>query len=256
MYHHNGGKFPWSLIFAVFAVQHQSTNNYKGCAIHENYTRELYDDIIYLAPQKFPSIRYVHHMCMCRLSESNMKSISAQMEQLYRENSRNGKAYFERGQPLYKGQKAMSQACPLLKVLLYAMPFTIMPFTRICALCSDMNATLWSVLEKACVCPALISERFSMEQAMLVAVLHHRVGTEVGECPLPLPCHTFTLGSHGGGCGLGAHVVQSLVMRLDPLLRGGGGREGGKEADCLLLLLAHLYNYRVTLDSPPLNLDP
>ena len=26
----------------------------------------------------------------CRLSESNMKSISAQVEQLYRENSRNG----------------------------------------------------------------------------------------------------------------------------------------------------------------------
>ena len=46
---------------------------------------------------------------------------------------------------------------------------------------ADMNVTLWSVLEKACVHPVLISERFSMEQTMLVAILHHRVGMEVGE---------------------------------------------------------------------------
>ena len=52
---------------------------------------------------------------------------------------------------------------------------------------SDMNGVLWEVLEKACVCPVLMSERFSMEQALLVAILHHHVGTEVGESPPSLP---------------------------------------------------------------------
>lgn len=108
-----------------------------------------------------------------RLTESNMKGISAEIEHLYMENSRN-----------------------------------------------DMNAALWAVLEKACVAPALISERFSMEQTLLVALLHHHVGTEVG-----------------------AHVVQRLVVRLDSLLCPGAPE--GKQAECLVLLLAHLYNYRV-----------
>ena len=68
---------------------------------------------------------------------------------------------------------------------------------------------------------------------------------------VPLP----PLGCSWWAC-LGAHVVQSLVVKLAPLLSaaaGGGGRreqgsseQEGKEGNCLLLLLAHLYNYRVS----------
>jgi len=45
-----------------------------------------------------------------------------------------------------------------------------------------MNSAVWHVLEKLCSGHSSMSERFAMEQALLVAVLHHHVGTEVGEC--------------------------------------------------------------------------
>ena len=47
-----------------------------------------------------------------------------------------------------------------------------------------MNNAVWHVLEKLCSGHTPMSERFAMEQAMLVAILHHHVGTEVGECNL------------------------------------------------------------------------
>jgi len=44
-----------------------------------------------------------------------------------------------------------------------------------------MSTALTEVLLKACVRPALLSDRFAMEHAMLVAILHSHVGTEVGQ---------------------------------------------------------------------------
>ena len=44
-----------------------------------------------------------------------------------------------------------------------------------------MNSTLSEVLLKSCVSPFLLSDRFALEHMMLVALLHHRVGQEVGE---------------------------------------------------------------------------
>ena len=43
----------------------------------------------------------------------------------------------------------------------------------------------------------------------------------------------------------GAHVVQSLAKKLGSLLGDGPNYGAGKECDCVLLMLAHLYNYRV-----------
>lgn len=43
----------------------------------------------------------------------------------------------------------------------------------------------------------------------------------------------------------GAHVVQSLAKKLGSLLGDGPNYGAGKECDCILLMLAHLYNYRV-----------
>ena len=52
---------------------------------------------------------------------------------------------------------------------------------RFCCLCVDMNSTLSEVLLKSCVSPALLSDRLALEHVMLVAILHHRLGQEVGE---------------------------------------------------------------------------
>ena len=46
---------------------------------------------------------------------------------------------------------------------------------------TDMNTTLSEVLMKSCVGPALLSDRLALEHMMLVAILHHRVGQEVGK---------------------------------------------------------------------------
>ena len=43
-----------------------------------------------------------------------------------------------------------------------------------------MNVALSDVLLKLCATAARLSDRFAMEHAMLVAVLHSRVGQEVG----------------------------------------------------------------------------
>ena len=42
-------------------------------------------------------------------------------------------------------------------------------------------------------------------------------------------------------------MVQSLAVKLDELLKDGQNYGRGKECDCVVLLLAHLYNYRVSL---------
>ena len=43
----------------------------------------------------------------------------------------------------------------------------------------------------------------------------------------------------------GAHLVQSLAQKLGSLLGNKPNYGRGKECDCVVLLLAHLYNYRV-----------
>lgn len=48
---------------------------------------------------------------------------------------------------------------------------------------------------------------------------------------------------------LGAYVVQALAERLDQLLRDPPNYGQGKECNCVLLLLAFLYNYKVRLCS-------
>jgi nucleolar MIF4G domain-containing protein 1 len=87
---------------------------------------------------------------------------------------------------------------------------------------NDMNSCLTEVLLKACVSPALLSERFAMLHAMLVAILHSNIGSEVG-----------------------AYVVQTLAQKLDSLLSQSPNYGRGKECDCVMLLMASLYNFKV-----------
>ena len=50
-----------------------------------------------------------------------------------------------------------------------------------------MNTTLTEVLMKACVTPMLLADRFALEHTMLVAILHSKVGPEIGKLLEMLP---------------------------------------------------------------------
>ncbi|XP_006871363.1 PREDICTED: nucleolar MIF4G domain-containing protein 1 [Chrysochloris asiatica] len=83
----------------------------------------------------------------------------------------------------------------------------------------DMNDTLTGILMNACVTETLMPTRLMMEHVLLVSILHHTVGIEVG-----------------------AHFLETVVRKFDEVYRN---RSGGKECDNLFSILAHLYNFHV-----------
>ncbi|CAL8322325.1 unnamed protein product [Boreogadus saida] len=107
-----------------------------------------------------------------RLSEANMASIHAQLEEMYMSSSR-----------------------------------------------KDMSDTLTEVVLAACVTPSLMPDRLLQEHVLLLSLLHHSVGLEVG-----------------------AHFLETVVRRFDAEYRGQGE---GKEMDNLLAIISHLYNLQV-----------
>uniref|UniRef100_A0A3P8TAC9 Nucleolar MIF4G domain-containing protein 1 n=2 Tax=Amphiprion percula TaxID=161767 RepID=A0A3P8TAC9_AMPPE len=83
----------------------------------------------------------------------------------------------------------------------------------------DMNDTLTEVLLAACVTPTLMPDRLLMEHVLLVSVLHHAVGLEVG-----------------------AHFLETVVRKFDDLYKKPSE---SKESDNLIAIVAHLYNFQV-----------
>uniref|UniRef100_A0A1A8NAD0 Nucleolar MIF4G domain-containing protein 1 n=1 Tax=Nothobranchius rachovii TaxID=451742 RepID=A0A1A8NAD0_9TELE len=83
----------------------------------------------------------------------------------------------------------------------------------------DMNDALTDVLLAACVAPTLMPDRLLMEHVLLVSVLHHAVGLEVG-----------------------AHFLETVVRRFNEAYKTSGE---GKECDNLIAIIAHLYNFQV-----------
>ncbi|KAI2662518.1 Nucleolar MIF4G domain-containing protein 1 [Labeo rohita] len=84
----------------------------------------------------------------------------------------------------------------------------------------DMNDTLTDILLAACVTPALMPERLLMEHILLVSVLHHSVGLEVG-----------------------AHFLETVVRQFDKVYNEPDATD--KECDNLVSIIAHLYNFHV-----------
>ncbi|TTG32353.1 Nucleolar MIF4G domain-containing protein 1 [Bagarius yarrelli] len=84
----------------------------------------------------------------------------------------------------------------------------------------DMNQVLTEILMAACVTPALMPDRLLMEHMLLVSVLHHTVGLEVG-----------------------AHFLEAVVRRFDETQRDGSVE--GKECSNLASMMAHMYNFQV-----------
>ncbi|XP_037985452.1 nucleolar MIF4G domain-containing protein 1 [Motacilla alba alba] len=83
----------------------------------------------------------------------------------------------------------------------------------------DMNDTLTDILMSACVTPVAMPARLVMEHVLLVSILHHNVGIEVG-----------------------AHFLEAVVKKFDELCKSDAE---GKECENLLALIAHLYNFHV-----------
>ncbi|XP_077007475.1 nucleolar MIF4G domain-containing protein 1 isoform X2 [Tamandua tetradactyla] len=83
----------------------------------------------------------------------------------------------------------------------------------------DMNDTLTSVLMSACVTDTVMPSRLMMEHVLLVSILHHTVGIEVG-----------------------AYFLEAVVRKFDDVYKS---RSEGKECDNLFTIIAHLYNFHV-----------
>ncbi|XP_068604131.1 nucleolar MIF4G domain-containing protein 1 [Brachionichthys hirsutus] len=83
----------------------------------------------------------------------------------------------------------------------------------------DMNDTLTELLLAACVTPALMPDRLLMEHVLLVSVLHHTVGLEVG-----------------------ANFLETVVRRFHDVYKSPSE---SKECDNLVALIGHLYNFHV-----------
>ncbi|XP_035924587.2 nucleolar MIF4G domain-containing protein 1 isoform X2 [Halichoerus grypus] len=83
----------------------------------------------------------------------------------------------------------------------------------------DMNDTLTGALLSACAPDTAMPSRLVMEHVLLLSVLHHTVGVEVG-----------------------AHFLEAVVRRFDAVYKNGGE---GKECENLLTIVAHLYNFHV-----------
>ncbi|KAM6970813.1 nucleolar MIF4G domain-containing protein 1 [Tautogolabrus adspersus] len=83
----------------------------------------------------------------------------------------------------------------------------------------DMNDTLTEVLLAACVTPSLMADRLLMEHVLLVSILHHTVGLEVG-----------------------AHFLETVVRKFDEAYKNPAE---SKECDNLVAIVGHLYNFQV-----------
>ncbi|KAM7390344.1 hypothetical protein PAMA_008493 [Pampus argenteus] len=83
----------------------------------------------------------------------------------------------------------------------------------------DMNDTLTDLLLAACVTPALMPDRLLMEHVLLVSILHHTVGLEVG-----------------------ANFLETVVRKFDEVYKTPSE---SKECDNLVAIVAHLYNFQV-----------
>uniref|UniRef100_A0A8C8WKE0 Nucleolar MIF4G domain-containing protein 1 n=1 Tax=Panthera leo TaxID=9689 RepID=A0A8C8WKE0_PANLE len=83
----------------------------------------------------------------------------------------------------------------------------------------DMNDTLTAVLLSACAPGAAMPGRLVMEHVLLLSVLHHTVGVEVG-----------------------AHFLEAVVRRFDTIYKNGGE---DRECENLFTVIAHLYNFHV-----------
>ncbi|XP_056375545.1 nucleolar MIF4G domain-containing protein 1 [Hyla sarda] len=83
----------------------------------------------------------------------------------------------------------------------------------------DMNDTVSNVLLNACITPAKMPDRLMMEHVLLISILHHTVGIEVG-----------------------AHILETVVKQFHDQYEE---ITDSKECDNLITFIGHLYNFHI-----------
>ncbi|XP_073533790.1 nucleolar MIF4G domain-containing protein 1 [Phyllobates terribilis] len=83
----------------------------------------------------------------------------------------------------------------------------------------DMSDTLSDITLNACITSAKMPDRLMMEHVLLISILHHTVGIEVG-----------------------AHILETVVKQFHDQ---HGDVTDSKECDNLLTFIGHLYNFHV-----------
>ncbi|XP_075683515.1 nucleolar MIF4G domain-containing protein 1 [Rhinoderma darwinii] len=83
----------------------------------------------------------------------------------------------------------------------------------------DMNDTLSNIVLDACITPAKMPDRLMMEHVLLISILHHTVGIEVG-----------------------AHILETVVKQFHEQYEH---ITGSKECDNLITFIGHLYNFHI-----------
>ncbi|CAJ0916836.1 unnamed protein product [Ranitomeya imitator] len=83
----------------------------------------------------------------------------------------------------------------------------------------DMSDTLSDIALNACITPAKMPDRLMMEHVLLISILHHTVGIEVG-----------------------AHILETVVKQFHDQ---HGDVTDSKECDNLLTFIGHLYNFHI-----------
>ncbi|XP_075238289.1 nucleolar MIF4G domain-containing protein 1 isoform X2 [Lycorma delicatula] len=86
---------------------------------------------------------------------------------------------------------------------------------------NDMNETLVKLIFESLIQPNLIPDRLIIEHTMIIAALHANIGTEVG-----------------------AHFLQAVVEKFVSLY-GCNSDVTNKEVDNTILIIAHLYSFKV-----------
>ncbi|KAK3101352.1 hypothetical protein FSP39_002929 [Pinctada imbricata] len=87
---------------------------------------------------------------------------------------------------------------------------------------ADVTETLSMIIIEAVVSPSLTPERLVMEMVMLLAVLHGNIGNEIG-----------------------ATFLEHLAHKFEELCNHGDSYGDGKEMDNVVLLISHMYNFKV-----------
>jgi len=86
---------------------------------------------------------------------------------------------------------------------------------------NNMNVMLCKLMIESIITPILTPDRLICEHMMLIAILHANVGTEVG-----------------------AYFLLTIVKKLHHMLEESHCIEN-KELDNVILMISHLYNFKV-----------